>query len=223
MGASKSKRSRSVNIDRNRYGLSRPREIRRSLPVLVVVCDDAKTAVSYFNELKQKVKKKLTLRVVRNPSDRATPQDVINWAQVQKQKLVEESSHDDTDRSEVWALIDLEQESARRAAGFAAKEAGETAGISVALSDPCYEVWTLLHLADTGESFDNCNSVLSRIEVEWHKKLGQEFGKKAQADYSKILPARTDAAVRARKHHEVPDPSWTEIYLVSEMIDLLSE
>lgn len=224
MRARKSKRSRSVIIDRNRrYGLSRPPQTRSTLPIVVVVCDDAKTSVGYFNLLKREVKERLTLTVVRNPCDRATPADVIDCAKKRERLLSEKKSHDQHDKNSVWALIDLEKDPARRKEGLAAKEAGEKARISVALSDPCYEVWTLLHLVDTGETFADCNAVLSRVEIEWQKKFGQEFRPKAQADYSKILPYRTAAAARAKQHREADDPSWTDVYLVSDAIDLLSK
>lgn len=90
--------------------------------------------------------------------------------------------------------------------------------MSVALSDPCYEVWTLLHLQDTGEMFVDCGAVLARIRQRWKTRFGQEFGKKAQADYSKILADRATAAERARRHHQNGDQSWTEVYLLIDEI-----
>jgi hypothetical protein len=185
---------------------------------MVVVCDDAKTSVAYFTLVKRAVKEKLTLTIVRNPDDRATPIDVVASAVRQKRQLTQEKVHDAKDKSVVWALIDLEQDPKRRQAGFAAKKAGEKDGVSVAISDPCYEVWTLLHLADTGEAFADCSAVITRIEREWPKQFGQAFGKKAQADYSRILQNREIAASRARRHHEAGDQSWTEVYLVIEKI-----
>jgi hypothetical protein len=89
----------------------------------------------------------------------------------------------------------------------------------VALSNPCYELWSLLHLVDTGEMFINCAAVIERLAKEWQGRFKQAFGPKAQADYSKIIEDRMAAVARARKHHENGDQSWTEVYLVVEDIE----
>ena len=69
----------------------------------------------------------------------------------------------------------------------------------VLLSNPCYEVWTLAHLTDTGEHFNDCKAVVSRIRTEWKKAFGSEFGPKAQADYEKLMRYRDTAILRAEK------------------------
>jgi hypothetical protein len=219
MGASKSRRSRSVAIEKNRYGLARPRNTRDPLPVIGIVCDDAKTAIAYFAILKRLVKEKLTLTVIRNPCDRATPDEIVGEATRFLSSLQAKRSRDDHDRGSVWALIDLEQAHDRRAAARRAKQVASRSGVIVVLSDPCYEMWTLLHLADTGESFADCGAVLNRVEREWIRKFNQPFGPKAQADYAKIIPFRTSAIASARKHHVAGDPSWTEIYMLMEEIE----
>jgi hypothetical protein len=219
MPARKSRRSRSVITDRQRYGLTRPKRVRPTLPVIAVVCDDARTAVSYFSALQREVKFAVTLQVVRNPSDRATPADVVNAARNRLTLLKNAASRDPGDENLVWALIDLEAGATRRSEGLAAKTEGEKQGVSVALSDPCYEVWTLMHLQDTGELFADCSAVLARIRQKWKARFGQDFGKKAQADYPKILADRKTAAERARRHRENEDQSWTEVYLLIEEIE----
>lgn len=217
-GAGKSRFSKEARAGRARYTSKRRTDFRPPLPIIVIVCDDAKTAVRYFNRLKRLVKETVTLKVKRNPSDQATPMDVINCAINHISKLGGGNSNDDDDRDSVWALIDLEEADVRRQQALYAKEQGESAGIYVALSDPCYEMWTLLHLVSTGEMFHNCDAVKKRLETEWRKEFGKEFGPKAQANYSKILPTIAIAAQRAKEHKENDDQSWTEIYLLIEEI-----
>jgi hypothetical protein len=79
VAAGKSRKSRSVTIDRSRYG-SRRTCMRPPLPVIVVVCDDTRTAVAYFGVLKRRVKEKLTLRVEPKPHDRASADEVVAHA-----------------------------------------------------------------------------------------------------------------------------------------------
>lgn len=190
--------------------------------MIVVVCDDARTAVSYFTELKRLVKQSLTLTVVRNPSDRASPANVVHDARVRLSSLARDRARDVSDRTSVWALIDLEQAAARRKEAEQAKQAAEQVGVSVALSDPCYEVWTLLHLIDTGGKFADCRAVMRRLGTNWRAQFNQKFGKKAQADYAKIIGNRAVAVARAKRHREAHDPSWTEVYRLIEEIDHLS-
>jgi hypothetical protein len=204
----------------DRFGLSRPRRIRPTLPIVVVVCDDARTAVAYFTELKREVKEKVTLQVVPAPCDGATPDDVVSLAIKWGTELSSEAHHDPEDAKElVWALIDLEVEAQRQAQAHQAKKKAQQAGVSVALSMPCFEVWTLAHLIDTGEHFMDCDAVLARIRKEWKKRFNADFGRqKAQADYSKLMEHRDEAVRRARMRSAGTDQSWTEVYQVVEAV-----
>lgn len=222
MGAKRSRRSRSVSADRDRYGISRPRNVRPTLPVVVVVCDDARTSVAYFTLLKRIVKARLTLRVECTPFDRAAPKDVIEHAIWHQRALREPEEHDEGDRQVVWALIDLEARPERVHAAYEAQRYGLGKGLRVALSKPCYELWSLLHLVDTGEAFADCGAVLTRLEHEWKKEFAEPLGSKAQADYSKIIGLRDTAVANAKSHREANDPSWTEVYQVLESISDLS-
>lgn len=220
MPARKSKHSREALANRDRY--ARPR-VFQEVPtkrVIVVVCDDAKTSVGYFTCLKQLVRKRTALHVERSPHDRATAQEVVESAIEHRNRLLEEGVHDNDDHECVWALVDLEWDSERRAAAHQAKSFGVGQGIHVALSDPCYEVWTLLHLDGTGEMFMNCAAALARVETEWQKAFAQAFGPKAHADYGKIMPRIGEAIARAKKNYGANPrtPSWTEVFQALEAI-----
>ncbi len=218
MPARKSRQSRSKKLGRNRYG-SRPPPTRKPLSVLVIVCDDTRTAVSYFNEVQRTVKDRVALKVVKCGG--TSPDDVIELAKEYKKSLQAKGVHDKRDQDSVWALIDIEQAVDRQAKAYEAQRVGRAAGIQVVLSNPCYELWTLLHLVDTGEEFPDCNGVLAKLKLEWKRQTGQDFENKAQADYSKIIAKRAEAARRARMHHakEPRDPAWTEVYKLSDAID----
>ncbi len=201
----------------DRYGL-RPRrsQVRSPLPVVVVVCDDSRTAPAYFRELKREVKQHIALNISPAGCQGGSPATVVERAIAEHEKLRD----DDDDRDTVWALIDTEREPICRTRAEDAKKNGEKCGIKVALSDPCYEVWTLLHLEDTGRHFDDCGQVLDRVKHLWQERFGQQFGPKAQADYSKIIHLRHEAAARAKRHCEAGDQSHTEIYKIIERIEL---
>src|SRR5262245_30834362 len=100
VGASKSRQSPSVIADRAQYG-SRPIQTRRTIPIITIVCDDGRTAVSYFGKLKRMLKDKLTLVVVPKPHAYASALEVVAEAQRQLAELKEERWHDDTDENSV--------------------------------------------------------------------------------------------------------------------------
>lgn len=169
--------------------------------------------MAYFKELKRIVKERVTLQVSRKPSTQSPPSEIFGLAQEERGKYRDKNDS-------VWVLLDLEGDQHQQAEVVALQQQGQARRVQVALSKPCYEVWTLLHVVDTGETFADCTAVLNRLRQEWRNHLGQDFpNKKAQADYSKILPHRGTAAARARQRRERPDPSWTEVFLLIEEID----
>lgn len=207
--------SRRKNVIRTRYGASRPCETRPTLPVVTVICDDTTTAVAYFTELKREVKAKVTVKVEPAPHRGASADDVLNHGLDLAKALVPTQPGDSA-----WVLLDMEAEGYKREQAQRAKKQGaKSKMVTVLLSDPCFEVWTLAHLADTGEPFNNCAAVVSRIKAEWKIAFGIEFGgKKGQADYSKLMPRRDQAVRNAKKRSPARDGSWTEVCQVVEVI-----
>jgi hypothetical protein len=212
-GARHSRHSKAGRSRRRRYG-HRDVAKRSPLPVIVIVCDDSRTAPAYFRVLKREVKQYVTLNVV-PATCQASPSTVVDQAVAERNNL----RRDGEDQDAVWVLIDLEHEPNTRQQAEAERNRAEAAALRVARSDPCYEVWTLLHLQDTGEAFTSCNQVIKRIASAWNAQFGQRFQRKAQADYTKIAPMRRQAACRAKRHWEARDPSRTEVYKAVEEIE----
>jgi hypothetical protein len=178
------------------------------------VCDDTKTAVKYFTELKREVKAKVTLKVEPAPHCGASPDDVLELANELVRSLTPKENGDS-----IWVLLDTEVEGYKQVRARQAKEGADGSKVQVLLSKPCYEVWTLAHLTDTGEAFNDCSAVVARMRTEWKKAFGVAFGnKKGQADYAKLMPLRTAAVKNARKRNPSQDPSWTEVYRAVEAI-----
>ena len=94
-------------------------------------------------------------------------------------------------------------------------------GLSVALSNPCFEYWLLLHFEPTGRAFPDCAAAIHALK----KHLpGYQKGAAVSDD---VIARRADAARRARDidqqqwQHE-PDrlrrnPS-TDVYLLVEYL-----
>jgi len=212
------KRSRKDRSPTNRYG-RRPVGTRLPLPVVVIVCDDSATAPAYLEHLKREVRQFVTLRIYPASCGEGSPARVVDRAIRHHDDLSLDQQPDETSRDCVWALIDLEHEDHRRRQAKHEKQRAEEKGVRVALSDPCYEVWTLLHLEDAGSAFANCAQVIERVRYLWRRQFGEPVDRKARIDYGRIISMRHEAAARARKHHRADDPSWTEVYQILENIE----
>jgi hypothetical protein len=188
---------------KNRYGAGRTTGTRPILPIIEVVCDDTRTAVAYFNLLKQEVSGKKVVKVVPAPSDGTSADQVIELA----------STPSDLG-DEAFVLVDLDT----NPNVSSARDKATAKRVTLLVSNPCFEVWTLAHLQDTGEAFLDCNAVLARLKQKWKDAHGSEMGPKAQARYEKLAVSRHVALERCKRRNPDTNQSWTEVWRVVEAI-----
>ena len=187
----------------NRYGARRTTGTRSILPIIEVVCDDTRTAVAYFNLLKHEVSRKKVIKVVPAPSTGASADEVIELAG---------TPGDPGD--ETFVLIDLDT----NPNVSSAREKAAAKRVTLLASKPCFEIWTLAHVQDTGEAFLDCNAVLARLKQKWKDAFGSEMGPKAQARYEKLAASRHVAIERCKRRDPDTNPSWTEVWRAVEVI-----
>lgn len=217
--ARKSRVSRSRKADLDRYGW-RPTSTRPPLPVIVIVCDDACTAIRYFEHIKKIVKQLITIEMVAAPRHGATAAQVAATARTRAADLRRRDSRDrNVDRDAVWALIDLEGEPHLRDRAYQAKEhCHKHSTVRVALSNPCFELWTLLHLEDTGRRYANCQEVIKKIKSSWNAQMSSNFHGKTGANYAQLIARIPDAMRRADALCKTKSASWTEVHMVLQSI-----
>ena len=206
MGARKSRHSKSRREARQRYG-ARPVAIRKPLPVVVVMCDDTRVAVRYFDALKQPYRQRVAIRTECAASHGATPPQMLERA-----RIVLNEYADSDDPTRLWLLLDTEHDEPRRSQAFAARAAAE-GDLRVALSDPCFELWTLLHLEDTGAGFRDCAHVTTALQNAWQRKFGESITKR-RTPFDRIVARHLAAAERAKRQRAADSPSWTDVDLV---------
>jgi hypothetical protein len=191
-----------------RYGARRPQNLHDPRPVITIVCDDTKTAGAYLRELKREVKSRRTVNIVPAPRHGADGKSVVEYAGSHKPEGPEPND-------QVWALIDLDTNPRKHEL----RDHASRLGVQIAFSAPCFEIFTLAHLEDTGAGFTDCSAVITRIKAMWKAFTGVDFPqKKAQADYSRIIPLCNDAIARCSKRSEANSQSWTEVWKVVEAI-----
>ena len=123
------------------------------------------------------------------------PMTVVNAAIEEREKLLKERrrSKDSFDVFRVWAVFDRDAHPNVPEALALAKENK----IDVAFSDPCFEVWPLLHLIDYGAQ-DDRHAVQARLKVEMPS---YDHASGAIIDFNLIKNHFTTAYQRAKIHN----------------------
>lgn len=120
---------------------------------------------------------------------------------------------------EVWCVMDVEAPVAHPDFDGALRTA-RAEGLSVALSNPCFELWLLLHFREVrGYS----TSEAAQRLLERHSECGYRADRK-HLEYSVLRPPRPDAAVRAEALRAAAPPGrpgrranpWTDVDVLVE-------
>jgi hypothetical protein len=130
---------------------------------------------------------------------------------------------------ELWMVVDLDRWHNRELGSVAAQCIQKN--YHLAVSNPCFELWLLLHI----KSLDDCTDLelqelaenkrvsdkRTRLEIELVNELGSY--NKSNPDTSKFLPSVNVAIDRAREldlhpEHRWPNSLGTRVYLLAESI-----
>ena len=127
---------------RNR-SLARRRPTRDPLPRMLIVCEGAVTEQGYFDDHRRAYRSVLNIEICPG----GTPRTLVDRAVKMKRdgELKVKSEGDENQRYDhVWCVFDVDDHPGIQAA--ADKATGN--GIELAISDPCFELWILLHFQD---------------------------------------------------------------------------
>lgn len=176
--------------------LSRKRNIRQQRDSLLVVTNGRCTESQYFEALRREPWVATTLRV--------TVRCVAPLALVTEA----EALRDANDYDHVWAVCDVDE--------FDVSEAIEnavTAGVGLALSKPCFEVWLIFHKSDRCPGLNGASQAHDRL-----RKLVPSW-RKERVDFADFRDGISVAVERAKKRGEPPDanPS-TAVWRVIECV-----
>jgi hypothetical protein len=178
----------------------RRRAFREERKSLLVVCGALATEPAYFDGLKRARRNPaVTVKIKARPAD---PEAVVNFAADLRDRA-------EGTRDEVWCVVDVDEFDVSRALVQARRR-----GVSLAVSNPCFEYWLLLH-------FEVCAAPMNRYrEVE--RRLRRHlpgYSKSALRfeDFAHGVDAAVSRASRPRSGHEV-NPSTQVGTLVSKII-----
>ena len=199
----------------------------RDARLIVVVTEGSKTEPKYFREMasqKYYYNPKVKLYVIEKEDNSASaPEHVIEELNGFNQK------YDLEEDDEFWLVIDVDSWGDEKLSQIAA--ACIQKNFYLAVSNPCFEIWLLLHLKSLdeyrnetlGEFLENkkVNGGRTRVDAELLKILGQ-FNK-SNLNVDCFLPNLNEAIKRAEDLDTYPDHRWpneigSRVYLLAKRI-----
>lgn len=150
---------------------------RRERAHLLVVCGGEKTEADYFAGLKQLCRARVTVK-----SKGDSPLKLVGYAARLRDQYREEFD-------EVWCVVDV------------AKAEADKLGVELAISNPCFEFWLLLHFRDP------CGPAKACKEIAGHLKKCLDCYDKTQLNFAHFAEKVPVAVERARKIDPAGNPS----------------
>ncbi len=170
--------------------LSRVRGYKTPKKVIVVVCEGEKTERLYFETMRQNLRiPSLSLKVIH---DQNAPISVVNRAVREKTDL--------QTGDEVWCIIDVEQKGTNPTFSQAVNIA-RISKLNLAITNPAFEYWYLLHFECTDQPFMNADKVTAQL-----KKYLPNYEK--VVDYNDIGDKTETAIENARKLRKNSENNW---------------
>lgn len=192
-----------------RRGPSREPKIR-----ILVVCEGKKTEPSYIKQLQHHVRNP---RVHIEPLGPAgVPLSVVETA-IEKRRLADEEAKRQRDENlrwdQVWAVFDIDD----HPKVTEAKQLAIANDILLGVSNPCFELWALLHFADQRGHIER-----SKLRAELQKHLP---GYDKELAFAKMHAGYGDAVRRAQKLDDAATRAsrpgrnpTTGVYVLTEVI-----
>jgi hypothetical protein len=153
------------------------RPLRRRAPALspkprfLIVCEGEVTEPSYFAGLRREQQIRLLQVVVDDAG--GTPKSLVERAVTEKKDAARRAKSEKDENlkfDEIWCVFDIDEHPLI----LEAKEQARAHGISLAISNPCFELWLLLHFAE---------------QRAWiHRHSVQSACRKYLKDYEKEVP-----------------------------------
>ena len=181
---------------------------------ILVVCEGKVTEPEYFKAFKHEFRNPLVH--VEIDKGAGVPLTVVNRAIELDNQANEEAKRngdDDLKFDDVWCVVDVDEHpKLAEALGLAQKSS-----VKVAVSNPCIELWALLHFREQTERIHrhDAQRALKDFLPRYDKKL----------DFGKLRPGYATAVERAQSLQKTADATGepnrnpsTTVYLLTELI-----
>lgn len=182
---------------------------REQLLTLKVFTEGKKTEVDYIKHWQRMFRHRITVIVGDKKKDHGVPLTLVNNAVKEKKGYSRQSKFTDpTNSTEYWCVFDVDTHPNLRQA----VQKAEANGIRVAVSNPCIELWFLLHFQVQERSIGRHTAQgVSKEHLKCEKSLNEEALRLLEENFP---TAKSRAEYLQRKHrldgstHEADGSSW---------------
>jgi hypothetical protein len=175
------------NQDSSGRQLRRKVATRKPRKTLLVFCEGERTEPEYLNALKRQPRVRdvaaVDLRVEAGRGG-SVPQALVSMAADARTRAMDEEAEID----EFWCVFDVEWPKNHPGLKDAIERARQN-GVQLAVSNPCFELWLILHFQDCGAWLNNDHARRLRRELDGAGDKG--------IDAAKYMPRTGAAAYRA--------------------------
>lgn len=197
---------------RKRKSFERPEGVK-SGRLVVIAAEGKETENIYFEQMKASLHASgVQIEVLRRDSNESSPEHV--YRQIQDFAAKYDLDEDD----QLWAVVDKDQWTEQMLSGVAQK-CSQHERYFFCVSNPCFELWLILHLEDVAQYAEEDRESLSenkkikRNGDTWTKKRLRELMgsyRESQYDATKLLPEIEKAIERASKLDSNPNDRWPQ-------------
>lgn len=199
----------------------------RNPRLIVVAAEGRKTEKIYIEALSEAHRAPgVHVEMLEREENASSPDKVLEQIKTYQKKYDTTAEYD-----ELWVVVDRDRWGDKKL--FAVANACAQDGLRFCLSNPCFELWLLLHLEDVANYSEEDKAALAKNERKpkktgntWlKKKMKKVMGQYSEAKYdtSKLLPHIYTAIERAIQLDENPQDMWpkttgTRVYLLAQSI-----
>jgi hypothetical protein len=182
---------------------------------ILIVCEGRLTEPNYFNNLRDTLRKK-SIRVLVIPGGErlVTPLYLVQNLEAEIQRLDWDASND-----EAWCVFDIEQSGTHTTLQKALDHARKH-NYHLALSNPSFEYWILLHYERVGRGFINASEVIRTLNRYIHDYSKSMSVFHLVRDYTNQAIENAEALRLLHDRHweDFPNPSTGIDVLVKKLI-----
>lgn len=195
---------------KNRENYRRRGNLLTPKKTILIVCEGKQTEPNYFNALRSALRRKnIRVLIIPGGENLVTPIYLVQNLDTERQKLDWDPTND-----EAWCVFDIEQvgthQSLEQALAYARKR-----NFQLALSNPAFEYWLLLHFERTGRAFTDATEVIHSLA---HHIPNYS---KSMAVYRLVQEQTEQAIYNAESLRSLHEGNWEDFPNPSTGVDLL--
>ncbi len=175
--------------------MSRRVSLREPNDILIIVCEGEKTEINYFENYRRRG---CGLKIQTLNSSKNDPINLVKYARRQ----ISKHGLDLKEGDQIWCVFDVDQN--ENNIDKAVNEA-EKNSINIALSNPCFEIWFLLHF-EFRQTNLSCSNTITNL-----KKYIENYSKTDDI-FDKLIDHRQTAISHAKKLNEIHERRGNELY-----------